>query len=431
MWDRYYVHLSEDYAVKHPCQPHRILSLTCQSLASFLENMGKSLKDYGLQHLCRSEDILVQRTRDVIDALDAPNPEACNAARKQLHNEQRTTYKCIISHVKRKKSGLFFIDGPGGTGKTFLYCALYAKVRLFNQIVLPTPTSGIAASNMPTGRIAHSRFKLPVDCGQSFTCNVGKQSSVASLIEESSLIIWDEAFMARRENIESLNLLLRDLCLPDVPFGGKLVVFGGDFRQTVPIVPKKSQQEIIGYSLVSSHLWPLFTRFELTVNMQAREDPEFSRFLLALGNGELQMQETELVSIPKSLNLSCREYPATLEVLLAVYPNILTQFIHPSFFAERAILTPRNEDVDLNNSKLIDKFFGDVCIYKSFDSVIDDHCNIYPTEFLNALCPEGMSPHELILKLNCPFILLRNLDLSSGLCNGTRLICEKFMPNVI
>ena len=86
MWDRYYVHLSEDYAVKHPCQPHRILSLTCQSLASFLENMGKSLKDYGLQHLCRSEDILVQRTRDVIDA---PIPEACNAARKQLNNEQR------------------------------------------------------------------------------------------------------------------------------------------------------------------------------------------------------------------------------------------------------------------------------------------------------------------------------------------------------
>ena len=76
--------------------------------------------------------------------------------------------------------------------------------------------------------------------------------------------------------------------------------------------------------------------------MQAREDPEFSRFLLALGNGELQMQETELVSILKSLDLSCREYPATLEDLLqAVYPNISTQSIHPSFFAERAILTPR------------------------------------------------------------------------------------------
>ena len=62
-------------------------------------------------------------------------------------------------------------------------------------------------------------------------------------------------------------------------------------------------------------MWPLFTRFELIINMRARKDPEFSRFLLALSNGEFQMQETELVSILKSLDLSCREYPATLEDL--------------------------------------------------------------------------------------------------------------------
>ena len=54
--------------------------------------------------------------------------------------------------------------------------------------------------------------------------------------------------MAHRENIESLDLLLQDLCLPEVPFGGKVVVFGGDFRQIFPIVPNKSQQQIIGYS---------------------------------------------------------------------------------------------------------------------------------------------------------------------------------------
>ena len=88
--------------------------------------------------------------------------------------EQKVAYKRIISHVEQKKPGLFFIDGPGGTGKTFLYNALYAKVRLLNQIVLPTTTSGIAVSNMPTGRTAHSRFKIPIDCGQCLSYNVGK-----------------------------------------------------------------------------------------------------------------------------------------------------------------------------------------------------------------------------------------------------------------
>ena len=63
------------------------------------------------------------------------------------------------------------------------------------------------------------------------------------------MIIWDEASMARKENIKSLDLLLQDLCLLDAPFGGKVIVFGGDFYQTVPIVLRISQQEIIGYSL--------------------------------------------------------------------------------------------------------------------------------------------------------------------------------------
>lgn len=119
MWDSYYVHLLEYYVVRHPCQPQRILSLTFQLISSFLENMGKSLKVYVLQHLCRSEYTLVQRTGNVIDALDAPILEACNAARKQLNNEQRTAYKCIFSHVKEKKLGFFFIDGLGGLARPF------------------------------------------------------------------------------------------------------------------------------------------------------------------------------------------------------------------------------------------------------------------------------------------------------------------------
>ena len=102
-----------------------------------------------------------------------------------------------------------------------------------------------------------------------------------------------------------------------------------------------------------------------------------------------------------------------------------------SFFAERVILTPRNEDVDLINSKLIERSCGNAYFYKSSNTVIDDHCNIYPTEFLNTLCQGGMSPRELVSKLNNPVILLRKLDPSIGLCNGTRLIYRKFMPNLI
>ncbi|XP_074304122.1 uncharacterized protein LOC141638675 [Silene latifolia] len=192
----------------------------------------------------------------------------------------------------------FFVDGPGGTRKTYLYNALYAEVHLMAKIVLPTATSGIAASNIPSGRTTDSRFKLPVDLDSSLSCDVPKQGSLAALLRAATLLIWDEASMERKENVEALDTLLRDLCDPAVIFGGKLIVFGGDFRQILPVVPQKSNREVVAYSLVSSKLWPQLTKFRLTENIRARQDPAFSAFLLALGNGELQTEENEYVELP-------------------------------------------------------------------------------------------------------------------------------------
>lgn len=102
----------------------------------------------------------------------------------------------------------------------------------------------------------------------------------------------------------------------------------------------------------------------------------------------------------------------------------------PSIFTNRVILTPKNEDVDLINQIIVDTP-GKAVLFKSLDSITDDDCNNYPVEFLNTLCSGGMSLHELHIKKDCPVILLRNLDPSSGLCNGTRLICKELFPNMI
>ncbi|KHJ80320.1 hypothetical protein OESDEN_20006 [Oesophagostomum dentatum] len=49
---------------------------------------------------------------------------------------------------------------------------------------------------------------------------------------------------------------------------------------------------------------------------------------------------------------------------------------------------------------------------------------LYPMEYLNTLEPTGMPPHELRLKKGAIVMLLRNLDVTNGLCNGTRLKVE-------
>jgi ATP-dependent DNA helicase PIF1 len=43
----------------------------------------------------------------------------------------------------------------------------------------------------------------------------------------------------------------------------------------------------------------------------------------------------------------------------------------------------------------------------------------------------GFPLHKLISKLGSPIIFLRNIQLSDGLCNGTRLVCRTFQKHVI
>ncbi|XP_021756070.1 ATP-dependent DNA helicase PIF1-like [Chenopodium quinoa] len=238
--------------------------------------------------------------------------------------------------------------------------------------------------------------------------------------------------MARKENLESLDLLLQDICGNKVVFGGKVVVFGGDFRQVLPVVPRKTMKEAVQASIVTSYLWPKFRKFRLTENIRAREDPVCADFLLRLGNGELQRTENALVNLPEQI-VQCTESIPDLvpTVTITTFPEIGNVSFDNEVFTKKAILTPLNDDVDCINTFMIEKFPGQAVTHKSFDAILNDTCNIYPTEFINKLCPGGMSPHELVLKENCPVILLRNLLPSSGLCNGTRLICKKFYPNVI
>ncbi|CAA2986584.1 ATP-dependent DNA helicase PIF4-like, partial [Olea europaea subsp. europaea] len=122
-----------------------------------------------------------------------------------------------------KSSEIFSIDGPGGTGKSFLKRALLASVRYHHFIALATASSGVAASLLPKSRTAHSRFKIPLETVGEVNCFISK------------LIIWDEAPMVNRCAVESVDKMLRDITDCNLPFGRKVIVLGGNFRQILPV----------------------------------------------------------------------------------------------------------------------------------------------------------------------------------------------------
>ena len=70
----------------------------------------------------------------------------------QLNKSQKDVYDCVINVVNEKKSGLFFVYGHRGTGKTFLWHTIISKIRSEGKIVLAVASSGIASLLLPGGR---------------------------------------------------------------------------------------------------------------------------------------------------------------------------------------------------------------------------------------------------------------------------------------
>ena len=101
------------------------------------------------------------------------------------------------------------------------------------------------------------------------------------------------------------------------------------------------------------------------------------------------------------------------------------------WLSERAILAPKNNAVNAINDKLLHMLPGESRSYKSVDTVPDSEQVVYyPVEFLNTLQPTGVPPHNLLLKVGAPILLLRNLD-PPRLCNGTRLTIKQMLPHVL
>jgi hypothetical protein len=104
-----------------------------------------------------------------------------------------------------------------------------------------------------------------------------------------------------------------------------------------------------------------------------------------------------------------------------------------------AILCPKNDHVNLVNQNVLRKLIGsEEKILYSIDSARNDQneedANVqsrFPIEFLNSLKPNGFPPHVLNLKVGCIVMLLRNLNIRKGLCNGTRMIVRRIGMNVL
>ncbi|XP_012841191.1 PREDICTED: uncharacterized protein LOC105961508 [Erythranthe guttata] len=432
LWDKYYSAFCEDFSRFDGMPEAEIMRKTIRAIDNFLLFMDKSISDFSLRFPISYSSVRDKMSREYEHEQNMEISKEDLLSSHTLNDDQRIAFDMIVSKINSNEGGVFFVDGPGGTGKTFLYRALLAYVRSKGNIALAVATSGVAASLLPGGRIAHSRFKLPFDLQDKSIGNISKQCNLAKMIINAKLVVWDEASMANHHSTEALDELLRNLMSDDSPFGGKVILFGRDFRQTLSIVPGGSRESMIAASIVSSVIWPNVTKIGLQKNMRAKEDPCFGSFLMRIGDGDEPFVFENNIIIPQNMLIPFVDTKTSLNMLIrSVFPCFNLFHTDPYKLINRAILTSKNECVEEINDLLIDSFPGTLRKYVSYNKTIDSNQQGEYEDYLNSISVSGLPPHILRLKKNCPIMLLRNLDPIEGLCNETRLICRELGQNFI
>ncbi|GJX83957.1 DNA helicase [Tanacetum coccineum] len=212
---------------------------------------------------------------------------------------------------------------------------------------------------------------------------------------------------------------------PNIVFGGKTVVLGGDFRQTLPVKKGASKEELIAASIAESHLWPHFKVCTLKENMRLLTILDkhlkqqktsfrtgFAKGFLT-GNGEIGEPDARNLTryswLQYRLNLSVTADEAGMSELIDfIYDHTTLKAPTAESLQNKAIVCPKNATADVVNAKILSNIEGQSRTYLSNDEAISlggetsETELLYPIEYLNTMTFPGLPPHELELKVGSP-----------------------------
>ncbi|KAK9073669.1 hypothetical protein SSX86_006263 [Deinandra increscens subsp. villosa] len=248
------------------------------------------------------------------------------------------------------------------------YSSLVNAIRAGGDVVLAVAASGIAGLLLPCGRTAHSRFKIPINLKEESLCSITKNSQAAHILIHTSLIIWDEAPMSDRKCFEALDRTLRDILdEPNMPFGGKSVLLGGDFRQTLPVQKRALTENL--------HLH----RAQMTA-VEKSDARRFAEWLLTVGDGSVRRLGS---------------------LIGFIYDDDTLRFPTSENLCDKAIVCSEKVTANDINKRVLGMTPGSSRTYLSTDSLTPranergDIEILYPPECLNALDFQGVPAHVL------------------------------------
>ncbi|KAI0039744.1 hypothetical protein FA95DRAFT_1503786 [Auriscalpium vulgare] len=197
------------HGISHPTD-EQVYDYGLHLLDNILHDSGRSLEEFPPMPLPQDDWNVLAENPFIAEQLNYDRDrERVQWAERfdQLNDDQRHAYNQVMVSVEQNEGQVFFLNGPGGTGKTFVYRTVCHKVRSEGWIALCVASSGVAALLLKGGRTSHSMFKIPVQglCDTS-TCAINKQSRLADMLRRVNVIIWDEVVMQNRFVVSHMSI---------------------------------------------------------------------------------------------------------------------------------------------------------------------------------------------------------------------------------
>lgn len=276
-----------------------------------------------------------------------------------------------------------FLTGPGGTGKTYNINKICEEVGR----VARTATTGVAATHI-SGETIHRFSGIGTLKNIDSIDRITKSyyfSNISRAINLSRLVVVDEVSMLHRNQFELINKVFQFALKSTEPFGGKKMLFSGDFLQ-LPPVEKGAINPWVFHSEVWKEMKP--TVFELT-KIWRQDDKAFTEVLMNIRRGICGARESEMIGSRTE----------------ATFDNI-----------KPVKLVSTNAQADRINKSNMGKIKGETFTYKAEIKIFDAKTPRQEAFKRDSLIKEMIAPEVLEIKEGSQVMILKNGD---GYCNGT------------
>ncbi|GBM39081.1 ATP-dependent DNA helicase PIF1 [Araneus ventricosus] len=268
----------------------------------------------------------------------------CNLNQRDLVQDLKS---CLRSTPTRRLH--LMIQGPAGTGKSFLIDIIeQTLIRWFEKpdqdpthpTVLKLAPTGKAASNIKGKTLHHA---LGIGLSKNSCLSSSSITEYAVKYSNVKCVIIDEISMVGANMYEKINAHLKLFKGNEEPFGGLHVLHFGDFNQLPPVKDSPIFKERSGLNQFSPNIWHLTQFYQLDEIMRQKDDKTYAELLNRLAMGKLNDRDVQLLK--------------TKQTTLEKVPKNATLLYHS------------NRDVDIANKLRLNAIVGDIVLSKAYDSV--------------------------------------------------------------